>query len=133
VTARAQERLPQPLAITAPVVADFANMTLVVRRPEAAGGYERLLWREAHQALAKAEQAGWPRGTPFVYGSAPGNYQFVHAAPGPNLTLLFAFAPGTPATKVYAELVSRPGLYAFVTADKSTRYFLGVTFRNRGT
>jgi hypothetical protein len=77
----------------------------------------------------KAEELGWPSGTRFVWGSAPGNYQFAHAAPGPNLTLLFAFAVGTPAAQVYAELVGRPGLIAFVTADKSARHFLGVSFR----
>jgi hypothetical protein len=117
----ATEKLPQPLAITAPVTADFANMTLIVRRPDAAGGYERLLWRESHAALVKAEESGWPMGTPYVWASAPGNYQFAHAAPGPNLTLLFGFAPGTAAAKVYAALVSRPGLSAFVTADRSLR------------
>jgi hypothetical protein len=126
----ATERVPSPLAITAPVTIDIANLTLVVRRPENAGGSEKLLWREAHAALLKAEEAGWPRGTSFVYGSAPGNYQFAHATPGPYLTLLFAFTVGTPAAKVYAELVGRPGLSAFVTADKSTRHFLGVTFRH---
>jgi hypothetical protein len=129
--AAATTPLPQPLAITAPVVPDFANMTLVVRRPDNAGGYERLLWRESHIALVKAEESGWPMGTPYVWGSAPGNFQFAHAAPGPNLTLLFAFAVGTRAAQVYAELVGRPGLSAFATADKSTRYFLGVTFRHR--
>jgi hypothetical protein len=105
-------------------------MALIVRRPEAAGGTEKLLWRESHAALAKAEELGWPSGEQFVWGSAPGAYQFGHAAPGPNLTLLFGFAVGTPSAKVYAELVSKPGLSAFVTADKSARYFLGVTFRH---
>ena len=81
--------------------------------------------------MLQAEELGWPRSKQFVWGSAPGNYQFAHAAPGPNLTLLFGFVVGTPAAQVYAELVGRPGLSAFVTADKSTRYFLGVTFRNR--
>ena len=123
--------LPQPLAITAPVTVDFANMALIVRRPDAAGGSEKLLWREAHAALVQAEERGWPGGTRFVYGSAPGHSQFAHAAPGPNLTLLFPFAVGTPGAKVYAELVGRPGLFAFVTADKSARHFLGVTFRHR--
>jgi hypothetical protein len=128
--AAATTPLPQPLAITAPVTVDFANMALIVRRPDAAGGSEKLLWREAHGALVKAEETGWPSGTPFLYASAPGNYQFAHAAPGPNLTLLLAFTVGTPAAKVYAELVSKPGLFAFVTADRATRYFLGVTFRH---
>jgi hypothetical protein len=58
--------------------------------------------------------------------AVPSNYQFGQAAPGPNLSLLFAFAVGKRAAKVYAELVSRPGMYAFVTADKSLRSFLGV-------
>jgi hypothetical protein len=120
----------EPRAIHAPVTVDFANMTLVVRRPEDAGGYERLLWRESHAALAAAEEAGWPWGTRFVWGSAPNSFQFAHATPGPNLTLLFAFQPGTAAATTYAELVGRPGLSAFVTADKSTRCFLGVTFRH---
>jgi hypothetical protein len=122
---------PSPLTVAAPVTNDVANMTLIVRRPDAAGGYEKLLWREAFQAYRAAEERGWPHSTPFVWGSAPGNYQFAHAAPGPNLTLLFAFAVGTTAAKVYAELVSRPGLYALVTADKSARDFLGVTFKHR--
>jgi hypothetical protein len=115
--------LPSPLAVVAPVINDVANMTLVVRRPDAGGGYEKLLWREAHQAYRAAEERGWPHSTPFVWGSAPGNDRFCHAAPGPNLTLLFAFAVGTAAAKVYAELVSKPGLFAFVTADRATRYF----------
>jgi hypothetical protein len=129
--AAATTPLLQPLTITAPVVNDVANMTLIVRRPENAGGSEKLLWREAHQQLVKAEELGWPVSTPILRANAPGNYQFAHAAPGPNLTLLFAFAVGTPGAKVYAELVGKPGLYAFVTADKSARYFLGVTFRHR--
>jgi hypothetical protein len=128
--AAAATPLPQPLAISAPVTVDFANMALIVRRPDAAGGHAALLWREAHAALVQAEEKGWPSSTRFVYGSAPGHYQFAHAIPGPNLTLLFAFTVGTPAAQVYAELVSKPGLSAFVTADKSTRRFLGVSFRN---
>ena len=127
----ATEKLPQPKAITAPVTVDFAGMALVVRRPDAAGGSKRLLWRESHVALTQAEERGWPSGTRFVYGSAPGHYQFAHAASGPNLTLLFPFVVGSAAAKVYAELVSRPGLYAIATADRSARIFLGVTFKHR--
>jgi hypothetical protein len=128
----ATERLPQPLAVTAPVTVDFANMALVVRRPDAAGGTEKLLWRESHLALAQAEERGWPSGTQFVWGSAPGHSQFAHAKPGPNLTLLFPFMVGSAAAKVYAELVTRPGLASIVTADKSARVFLAVKFLNRG-
>ena len=130
--AAATTPLPQPLAINAPVTADFANMALIVRRPQDAGGHAALLWRQAHESLVKAEEKGWPSSTRFVYGSAPGNYQFAHATPGPNLTLLFGFMVVTPAAQVYAELVGRPGLSAFVTADKSARIFLGVSFRNSG-
>ena len=130
-TLYATEKLPQPLAVTAPVTIDFAGMALVVRRPQDTGGHAALLWREAHAALAQAEERGWPSGTQLVYGSAPGHSQFGHAAPGPNLCLLFGFVVGTAAAKVYAELVGRPGLFAFVTADKSARHFLGVTFRHR--
>jgi hypothetical protein len=132
VTLYATERLPQPLAISAPVTVDFANMTLMVGRPQDVGGHAALLWREAHSSLANAAELGWPASTAFVYGSAPGHYQFGHATPGPNLTLLFGFTVGTPGAKVYAELVSKPGLSAFVTVDKSTRRFLGVSFRNSG-
>jgi hypothetical protein len=95
------------------------------------GGTERLLWREAHQALVQAEERGWPNGTQFVWGSAPGHSEFGHAKPGPNLTLLFPFMVGTTGAQVYADLVSRPGLYAITTADKSARIFLGVKFLNR--
>jgi hypothetical protein len=129
-TVAATTPLPQPLAISAPVTADFANMALTVRRPQDVGGHAALLWREAHAALAKAEEQGWPPSTSFVYGSAPGAYQFAHATPGPDLTLQFGFMVGTPAAKVYADLVSKPGLSAFVTVDKSARIFLGVTFKH---
>ncbi len=129
--AAATEVLPQPKAMIAPVVSDVANMALIVRRPDAAAGYEKLLWREAHAALVQGEERGWPNSMRFVYGNAPGHYQFAHAEPGPNLTLLFAFVVGSAAARVYAQLVSRPGLYAIVMADKSARYFLGVKFLNQ--
>src|SRR5687768_16678326 len=106
-------------------------MALTVRRPQHAGGHAALLWRDARAALSQAEETGWLSSTRFVYGSAPGHYQFGHATPGDNLTLVFAFAVGTPGAKVYAELVSQPGLSAIVTADRALRYFLGVSFRNR--
>jgi hypothetical protein len=122
--------LPQPTAISAPVTIDYANMALIVRRPEAANGYQRLLWREAHGQLVRANELGWPYGTRFIYGSAPGAYEFGYATPAENLTLVFGFTPGTPKAKVYAELLSKPGLSAFVLADKSTRLFLSVTFRH---
>ena len=90
-TLYAIERLPQPLAIIAPVTNDVANMALIVRRPEAAGGSEKLLWREAHGALVKAEETGWPSGTPFLYASAPGNYQFCPCGTGAESNVAVGF------------------------------------------
>jgi hypothetical protein len=117
--------LPRPLAIIAPVSVDIANMSLIVRRPENAGGSQKFLWRESHTALVKEEES---YSSTLVWGSAPGNYQFVRATAGPNLTLLFTFAVGTPAAKVYAELVGAAGLSAIVTADLASRHFLAVKF-----
>jgi hypothetical protein len=54
VTLYATERLPQPLAIIAPVTNDVANMALIVRRPDAAGGSEKLLWREAQGGIGES-------------------------------------------------------------------------------
>jgi hypothetical protein len=36
---------------------------------DAEGGSEKVLWREAHAALVKAEELGWPGGTRFVWGT----------------------------------------------------------------
>jgi hypothetical protein len=116
-----------PLAVGAFLNARDATTT---DRWDPSPHYERLLWREAHQALAKAEELGWwATSTPVVWGSAPGNYQFVSAAPGENLALRFAFTVGSPAAKVYAELVGEPGLGAIVAVDRGSHYFLGVKFR----
>lgn len=121
----------RPLAITGTVTNDVGARTLIVSRPRDISGYQALLWREAHQALVLAEDRGWPGVTPFVWCHAPGNRDLVHAAPGENLTLRFHFPAGSPAGKVYAELVGKPGLRAYVTADRSTRRFLNVSFRHR--
>jgi hypothetical protein len=51
--------IPQPAAIDGVVTNDVATRTLVVRRPEDASGYQKLLWREAHQALVAAAESGW--------------------------------------------------------------------------
>jgi hypothetical protein len=59
----ATERLPQPMAVSAAVSNDILSRTLVVRLPEKAGGYEKLLWREAFQAFKAAEENGWQGGT----------------------------------------------------------------------
>ena len=119
----------EPLAVHALVTADFANMTLVVRRPKDATGYPAFLWRQSHEQLVKAEEAGWPASTSFLWASAPGRFQFGRVTPGANLTLLVGFVPGTENARIYAELVSQP-LSAYVVADKSTRRFMNVTFRH---
>jgi len=99
-----------------------------VSRPESLSGYQRLAWRTAHEALVRAEQAGWPAsGPPFLYAHGAGARNIAHGSPGDSLQLLFHFEPGNDA---YRELVSQPGLSAFVTVDRSTGWFVGVRFRN---
>jgi hypothetical protein len=121
-------RVPQPLAVYAAVLNEPATRTLIVRRPENAGGYEKLLWREAHGALAAAVESGWLTAHPFVWGGALGNREIVHGSPGENLALTFHFPPGEPA---YQKLVGKPGLAAIVTLDRGLRRFMGVQFRHR--
>jgi hypothetical protein len=96
--------------------------------PETASGYQKLLWREAHQALTRAAESGWRTAHPYVWGGALGNRQIVHGQPGDYLTLTFHFPAGE---SVYAKLVSKPGLAAIVTADREQRRFLSVRFLNR--
>jgi hypothetical protein len=127
-TAMATTPVPQPVAIDGAVTNDVATRTLVVRRPETASGYQKLLWREAHQALTRAAESGWRTAHPYVWGGALGNRQIVHGQPGDYLTLTFHFPPGEPA---YAKLVVKPGLTAIVTMDRGLRRFMGVQFRHR--
>jgi hypothetical protein len=128
VTLYATERIPKPVLFDAPVFNDIANRTLVVRRPENVGGTAKLAWREAHGAYRRAEEAGWPpSGAPFLRASGGGESDIAYAIAGDSLTLLFAFPPGK---SVYAELVSKPGLAAWVAVDISTRWFQSVKFRH---
>ena len=121
---RATERLPQSLVLDGIVRINSAERTLVVSRPDQASGYEKLSWRQAHEALVRAEQSGWHRSAvPFLYAHGVGQRDIAHGLPGDNLTLLFHFPVGVDA---YRELVSQPGLMAFVTVDKSTGWFIGV-------
>jgi hypothetical protein len=125
---RAAERIPQPVVIDAPVFNDIANRTLIVQRPENASGYQKLHWREAHGAYRRAEEAGWPpSGAPFLRASGGGETDIAYAIAGDNLTLRFAFPPGKSG---YAELVSKPGLAAWVAVDVSTGWFQSVKFRH---
>jgi hypothetical protein len=89
--------------------------TLVVSRPENASGYQKLAWRGGHEALVRAEQSGWRSAVPFLYAHGAGQSDIAHGLPGDNLTLLFHFPVGKDA---YRELVSKPGLRAFVTFDR---------------
>jgi hypothetical protein len=116
------------MVVDAAVFNDVPSRTLVVRLSESAGGYEKRLWRESHGALVTAEASGWRTGG-TVYASAPGAFQVAHAAPGDYGQLLFRFPPGVTA---YAELVSKPNLYAVVGMDRSTNRFINVKFRHRG-
>jgi hypothetical protein len=125
---RAMERLPQPLTMVGVVAHDVAARTLVVRRQEQSPGFEKLAWREAYNALVRAEQNGWPfAGAPHLYADGGGGSRIAFAVPGPDLTLRFAFqVPSEP----YAELVSKAGLTSFVTVDRSSGFFVGCKFRH---
>jgi hypothetical protein len=125
----AVEALPQPQAIDAVVFVDAVSRTLTARLPDQAGGYERLLWTQAWQALRRAQEAGWPAdGAPWVYADLPGARQVVHGQPGEAGSLLFSFPPGTPG---FAELISRPGVVAIVTVDRGAQRFLACRFLKR--
>jgi hypothetical protein len=121
----ATEKLPAPLTTDGVVTNDVATRTLIVARPDQASGYEKLWWRTAHGELVKAEQSGWAGQTPYLYAHTAEAHNIAHGLPGDNLSLEFHFPTGVAA---YAELVSRPGLTAFVTIDKSTGWFMGVRF-----
>ena len=55
----ATERVPQPYAIDAVVVADVLSRTLGVRLSETASGYQKMWWKTAHTALKAAVENGW--------------------------------------------------------------------------
>jgi hypothetical protein len=122
----AVEALPQPQAIDGVVFVDAVERTLFVRLPDTAGGYERLLWTQAWQALRRAQEAGWPAdAAPWLWADLPGARQVVHGQPGEAGTLKFTFPVGTPG---FAGLVSRPGVVAIATVDRSTQRFLTCRF-----
>ena len=121
-------RVPQPLIAVGVVVSDAVARILTVRLSENEKGYGRLLYRQAFQALVVAEETGRPHRA--VWASAPGGDRVAFAVPGDNQTLLFHFPAGEP---VYQSLVSKPGLTASVTLDRSTCRFLSVRFHHRRT
>jgi hypothetical protein len=125
----ATEVLPQPQAIDAVVFVDAVERTLTARLPDQANGYTRLLWVQAWQQLRRAEQAGWPpEGAPWVWADLPGARQAAHGQPTEAGTLTFHFPVGAPG---FAKLISRPGVAAIVTVDRSTQRFLTCRFLNR--
>ena len=128
-TVGVRERLPQPQAVDGIVDIDIATRTLIVRRSELANGYTRLLWREAHRQLVADEQAGWRNAQPVWASTLGGFDQAAHAVPGDGLALKFRFPPT--ADSAYTKLISRPGLSAVVTIDRSSCRFLRVGFTNR--
>jgi len=125
----ATERVPQPAVIDAVVSNDVIARTLTVRLSDAAGGYEKSLWLQAHQQLRAAEQSGSRGQQPTVWASAVGASRIAFATPDPDRqALLFHFQPGVAA---YAALIGKPGLTATVAVDGSSGRFMSVRFRHR--
>jgi hypothetical protein len=54
-------------------------------------GYEKLSWRQAHQQLVAADEAGWRTAHPYLWGAVSGNREIVHGLPGENLRLRSIF------------------------------------------
>jgi len=119
----ATERVPQPLVMDGIVRNDPAARTLTVLRPDQASGYQKVTWRMAHEALVRAEQLGWPAAGQTLWAHGVGQTSIAFGLPGPNLTLNFHFPVGK---REYVELVSKPGLRALVTIDRSSNWFTDV-------
>jgi hypothetical protein len=124
------EVLPSPLAIDAAVDIDFDSRTLAVRLPDAAaGGHATSLWRAAHLALLRAEQAGSRSRVPAVWAHTDRRRDIAHGRPGEFATLRFTF-PRTP-DSAFSELVGRPRLAAIVVIDRSAGHFMSVRLFHR--
>jgi hypothetical protein len=76
--------------------------------------------------LRAAVEDGW-RNHPYVRASAPGasDVAIVHPAHFQMLQVSFHLV-----LPPYSELISRPGLVAFVSVDRSTGRFMGVKFKH---
>ena len=120
--------VPQPLAITAVVVNDFANRTLFCRLPDHLTGPGRIAWADGWQALQLAEENGWGGNTPSLWAATKTAERVARATAGDAQTLKFFFEPGNQA---YSQLIGRPGLYAIVTADRAAKYFPRCLFLHR--
>jgi hypothetical protein len=125
----AAEALPQPQAVNAVVFVDAVSRVLTARLPDLAGGYERLLWTQAWQRLRRAQEAGWPADGPQpVFADLPGARRVAHGQPGEGGTLQFTVPTKAPG---FAELISKPGVVAIATIDRSSHRFLTCRFLNR--
>jgi hypothetical protein len=120
----ATEVVPSPFIAVGVVTADPASKTLAVRLSDLESGYGRLLYREAFQAFKTDEEAGRPG--PTVYASYGGDLRVSFAVPGDYGMLLFRLGDAA-----YQELVGKPGLTASIAADRSTRRFIGVSFKHK--
>jgi hypothetical protein len=119
------EKLPQPLAIDAVVVNDFANRTLFCRLPDHLTGPGRIAWTNGWQALQLAEESGWRGNTPYLWAATKTAERVARATAGDAQTLKFFFGPNNQA---YLQLIGKPGLAAIVTADRANKWFLRCLF-----
>jgi hypothetical protein len=124
----ATEKVPQPVVVLGVVDRDLAQRSLLVRPSELASGYEKLNWRTAHQALRQSEETGWRSGHPVVWASTPNARQVAPVVAGDFLSLLVHFHSGEQA---FSQLIGKPGLFAFVSVDRSSGRFIGVSFKHR--
>jgi hypothetical protein len=121
--------VPQPLTIEAVVVNDFAARTLFVRLGDTVTGSAREAWQRGYNALRLLEDSGYSRQTiPDLWASMKGADRISHAAAGDASMLKFFFEPGNTA---YSQLVGKPRLYALVTVNRATGYFMGCKFLHR--
>jgi hypothetical protein len=121
--------VPQPVALECVVFADYAARTLSVRLSDRASGYERQAWLQAWQSQRRSREAGWPvDGAPWLYADVPGARRVAHGLPGDGGVMSFHFPPGAAG---YSALISKPGLVAIVTVDRSSQQFLTCRFLNQ--
>jgi hypothetical protein len=124
----ATEVVPQPLAIDTRVTNDSVSRTLVVS-PAESSGYSGLLWREGWRALLSYEQRGGYLDSVWASTATADRVAYAEPEPDPDRSALkFHFQPGNTS---YGQLVSKPGLRAFVTIDLGTCRSIGVRFRHR--
>jgi hypothetical protein len=122
----ADEVLPRPKAVTGSVFVDAVARTATVRISELENSYNRSLWSDGWLALRQSYESGWPRGgPPWVYCDGRRD---VHGVPVEGGGLTFHWPVGT---EGFADLVSRPGLYAIATVDINTHYISTVKFLHR--